>query len=127
MLTLPADLEPYADSIAAMHEPGAYALVLAQPDDLVAQWDARFDHRPGWVAEAADSDTVCYVGGSQDILSRLEDHREGSVRVPVLTRLCDIERLQTVVWADSDTYEHVEYNLAATLRDERPGWFIRQR
>jgi hypothetical protein len=127
MLRLPSDLEPWVDDFDEMHDAGAYALVLSRPPDVRDVWDRHFETRPDWFATFRDAETVAYVGGSSDLLSRLEDHRDGEVRTTVLTEVCEIERLQSVWFAGDEPFEVTEANLAAALRETRPSWYVHQR
>ena len=127
MLELPADLEPFADDFDQMHASGAYALVLDRPDDFHAAWRREFDAVPDWFTLARDASTLAYVGGSSDVLSRLEDHRDGEGRTTVLTRVCEIDRLQSVWFAKDEPWEVTEANLASALRETRPSWYVHQR
>ena len=126
-LSLPEDIEPYCEDTTDFHRPAAYALVLERPDDFTQAFDNAFDTRPDWFDRARTCDTLCYVGGTSDLLSRLEDHRDGEVRTTVLTEVCDIERLQTVWFAGNERYQQTEYRLAQTLQDDRPSWHVHQR
>lgn len=126
-LTLPGDLEPWIDTIEDAFRPGAYALVLDRPEDFPAAWDRLYDIRPEWFSLARECETLAYVGGASDVLSRLEDHRDGEVRRTVLTSVCDIDHLHTVLWATDRPYSVVEYNLAVTLSRERDGWYVHSR
>ena len=127
MLSLPEDLEPYADEWDDMRGAGAYALVLDRPDDFAAAWDDAYDVRPEWFDAAAEAEVLAYVGGSNDVLYRLENHRDGKVRTTALTNVCEIDRLHTA-WLDDETeYSITEFRLATMLDNERETWFVRQR
>jgi len=126
-LLLPEAIEPYCESTTDYHKSGAYALALNRPSDFAEAWDQEYDHRPDWFDRARTAQTLCYVGGTSDLLSRLEDHKKGKVRTTTLTEICDIERLHTVWWADDERYQQTEYQLALTLQDEMPRWHVHQR
>jgi len=122
-LSLPEDIEPFLrsdDAFSQIHAGAAYALVLSKPDDLEAEWDRHFETRPEYWDQLVDAETVIYVGGSKDLLGRLEDHHEGDVRVTVLTEICEIDRLRNVWWADDRGPFLVEPQLADLLRHELP-------
>jgi len=126
-LSLPADIEPFCESTDEFHNPAAYALVLDRPDDFAAAWDRQYDIRPDWLDAARTAGTLCYVGGSSDLLSRLEDHRNGDKRQTTLTRICDIDRLHTVWFAENEHWKQTEFQLAQWLSDERPRWYVHSR
>jgi len=77
-LELPADLELFVGT--AWDTPAVYCLRLSLPADLPERWDAEYDTRPDYVNPAATARQVLYVGATGDVLSRLEDHRDGEVR-----------------------------------------------
>lgn len=126
-LELPSDLATFCDDEHGLRSPGAYALRLSKPDDPAAAWDRRVDVRPPWFEKFLAADEVFYVGQSRDLLARLEDHRDGDVRQVSLVAICDVVGLHTVWWADDTEPEAVEYNLAASLRRERPAAFVHSR
>jgi predicted GIY-YIG superfamily endonuclease len=128
-LSLPADLEPFLGDDYTLHSPGVYCLTLTPPDDPAAAWDRHFDVRPDWFADAFAPDiaTLAYVGATADVLARLEDHRDGEVRRAALLRVCDIDGLHTVwFYDDAEAAFENEFTMAALLRRDRPGWFVRQ-
>jgi len=119
-LELPSDLYPYTGG--DHHQPGAYALELERPIDLRERWQQHYDEEPDYWNRLVNSDTAYYVGGTSDLLSRLEDHRDGEVRQTVLTRVCDIKGLQTA-WTSKDAETAVgidEPRLARWLQESRP-------
>lgn len=121
-LSLPEDLEPYVDDYDDLHSSGAYALELQRPVDLRERWQQHYDTEPDYWTRLVNADTVYYVGGTSDLLSRLEDHRDGEVRQTVLTRVCDIRRLH-VAWVSSDAETATEIDeprLARWLQESRP-------
>jgi predicted GIY-YIG superfamily endonuclease len=126
-LSLPADIEPYCDSTEDYHKQGAYALVLNRPDNFLERWDRHHDKRPDWLSAARTADVLAYVGGSSDILSRLEDHRDGEVRQTTLTRVCEIDRLHTLWYSVDEDWRQTEFRLAKWLANERLRWFVHQR
>lgn len=127
-LNLPADLEPFVDDYDDLHDPGVYALILQRPADPAAAWDRAFDARPPWWDRFVAAETVAYVGASGDVLSRLEEHRDGAVRQATLLQVCAIDRLHTVWRCDSqqEAFDR-EYTVASTLDRERPGWYVHSR
>lgn len=128
-LSLPADIEPFADDYSDLSGPGIYALNLSKPEDLTAAWDAEFDERPAYWDKLQQSESVVYVGAAKNVLSRLEDHRDKDVRVGVLQRVCDIEGLRNVWFCDSaeEAFER-ESRKAIELRNWlSPETFVHQR
>lgn len=121
-LELPQDAEhfiPDGESFDHLHEPGVYALELTKPDDLSSAWDQEFDHRPGYWEELTDASKVVYVGEAGDVLRRLEEHRDGEVRVGVLQRVCDIHSLRNIWWMNSkEEAEEQESALAIALQNQ---------
>lgn len=128
-LSLPEDLEPYVDDYDDLHSPGAYALELVRPVNLEEQWHRHNDEKPPYWRELTQGDRVFYVGGTGDLISRLEDHRNGDVRTTVLTEVCEIHGLQTV-WV-GESYEHateiLEPQLHRMLQEEYAGSYVHQR
>jgi predicted GIY-YIG superfamily endonuclease len=115
-LSLPAELEPHADDYSDINGPGVYMLELTKPDDIASEWDREFDHRPEWFEQLTDASRVLYVGASKRVLSRLEDHRDGQVRLTVLTRVCDVSSVENVWFYDSaEKAFQAEYNHAAEV------------
>jgi len=122
-LSLPEDAEPFLrsdDDFSQLHAGAAYALTLSKPADLTAEWDRHFDERPDYWDQLDDAERVVYVGGSKDLLARLEDHRDGEVRQTALTTVCEIGELRNVWWADSGDPFLVETQLADLLAQELP-------
>lgn len=127
-LSLPADVEPFAPDFDAMHRPGCYALDLARPDDPAAAWDQRYDTRPEWFPTFQDASEVVYVGASGDVLSRLEDHRNGEVRQAALVRVCDVTDVRGVWWMDStqDAFDR-EHGIAMSIQNAKPSAYVHAR
>jgi len=123
----PEAIEPFCESTEEFHKAGAYALVLDRPDDFTEAWDRHYDARPDWFDAARTAQTLCYVGGTGDLLSRLEDHRDGEVRMTTLTEICDIDSLHTIWFAGGERYQQTEIRLARWLQQDRPRWHIHQR
>jgi predicted GIY-YIG superfamily endonuclease len=126
-LELPSALSPYTDG--DNHTSGAYALRLGRPLDLADAWERHYDERPPYWDQLMTADSVYYVGGASDLLSRLEDHRNGEVRQTVLTRVCDVTALQTAWPADNATeaFEIVEPRLARWLQNVQPASYVHTR
>lgn len=134
-LSLPEDLEPYVADYDALHASGAYALELLRPVDLRDAWQQHYDTQPEYWCELVNAETVFYVGGTGDLLSRLEDHRDNdradrdSKRSTVLTQVCDVADLQTA-WVGDD-YDHateiLEPRLARWLQESRPDSYCHYR
>lgn len=101
MINLPEDLEPFADDYSDISGPGVYALNLSKPRNLAEAWDREFDSRPNYWNELKQARFVVYVGAAKNVLSRLEDHRDGNVRVGVLQRICEIQEVRNVWFCDS--------------------------
>jgi len=118
MLELPADIEPFLQSEHS-HErirgPAVYCLRLTRPDDLAAVWDVEFDTRPDYWDDLTDADGVLYVGSAKDLLSRLNDHANGEVRLTVLTEICEIDDLRNVFWVDDPDRRFIEESQIATM------------
>jgi predicted GIY-YIG superfamily endonuclease len=115
-LELPAELEPYAEEYSDISGPGCYLLELTKPDDMADAWDREFDHRPEWFEQLQDADRVLYVGASKRVLSRLEDHRDGEVRLTVLTRVCDVSSVEEAwFYGSAEKAFQAEYNHAAEV------------
>jgi len=126
-LSLPADLEPFADS-DEWHSACVYGLTLTRPEDPEAAWDQEYDVRPDWFEQFRDSAKVIYVGATADCLGRLEDHRDGEVRQAALLRICEIEHLRSVwLFDDKDRAFQRESGIAMTLANECPGYYVHQR
>jgi len=125
-LSLPADVEVFlTDGYDQLHDPAVYALVLERPGDVAEAWDQEFDARPPWFDEFQDARAVWYVGATNDCLSRLEDHRDGEVRVGVLQRVCEIESLRNVWWMPStDKAFERESRIGLRLRRHLPETFV---
>jgi len=116
------------DDWERLRGPAAYAFALHKPDDLEAEWDQHFDHRPKYWDQLVEADSVIYVGGTKDLLGRLEDHREGEVRVTVLMTICEIGELRNVWWADDRDQFLIEPQLADALTHELPpSTYVHQR
>jgi len=97
------------------------------PDDVAQAWDREFDTRPDWFDELVAAREVWYVGATNDCLSRLEDHRDGEVRVGVLQRICAIESLRNVWWfSETDRAFERESGIAVELQNHYPDVFVRQ-
>ena len=125
MISVPEDAEAFlrsGDAFDDLHNAAAYALELSKPADLEAQWDDRYSEypRPDYFDELVAAESVVYVGGTSDLLSRLEDHSEKNHRVSILTELCEIERIRTVWWVDSGDPMLEEVQLADMLTAELP-------
>jgi predicted GIY-YIG superfamily endonuclease len=131
MLELPADIEPFLQdehSHERIRGPAVYCLRLTRPDDLAAVWDAEFDTRPDYWDDLTDADGVLYVGSAKDLLSRLNDHADGEVRLTVLTTVCEINGLRNVWWVDDPDRRFIEESQIATmLQNQRPDLYTHSR
>jgi len=130
-LQLPADAEPHIpadESITYLRNPGVYCLTLSKPDDLAAAWDREFDHRPDYWDDLTHCTQVAYVGAAKDVLSRLEEHRDGKVRQTALTTVCEIDALRNIWWFDSSevAFER-ESRIAMLMQNHKPSWYVHQR
>ena len=126
-LSLPADLERFADNFDQMHKPGVYTLELRRPANPGCAWDKAFDVRPEWFSRFRTAPTVLYVGAAGDVLQRLEQHRDGK-HTPTLLEICDVRDLLDVAWfADADRAFERERGIADHTRREHPGAFVHQR
>jgi predicted GIY-YIG superfamily endonuclease len=125
MLTLPAAIEPFCASAEDFHRSAVYALTLSKPERPGVLWDRQYDHRPPWWQEFVTANAVFYVGATTDLLSRLEDHRDGEVRQAIVLQVCDVADLHTV-WFDEAPFES-EYNMARLLARQRPEAYVHQR
>jgi len=128
-LSLPEDVEVFlTDGYDQLHDPAVYALVLERPDDVAQAWDREYDTRPEWFDELVDAREVWYVGATNDCLSRLEDHRDGQVRVGVLQRICSIDSLRNVWWfSDTDRAFERESGIAVAMQNEYPEIYVHSR
>lgn len=130
-LSLPEDAEPFipeGEDLSALSNPGVYALSLSRPDDLAAAWDATFDARPAYWDDLQEAESVVYVGASNNVLARLEDHRDADLRKAALLNVCDLEALRTIWWFDSaDEAFQNESKIALQLQVERPDLYVHQR
>lgn len=130
MLELPADIEPHleAHDYTRMHGPAVYSLALNPPDDLPTAWDNTFNQRPPYFEELQTAERVVYVGATNNLLGRLEDHKNGDVRVTVLTDIYTINNLHNVWWMPSaDIAFERESRIALKLQQDNPGWYIHSR
>lgn len=134
-LSLPEDLEPYTNGLEDAHSSGAYALELQRPIDLGERWQEHYDTKPDYWRELVNADQVYYVGGTGDLLNRLEDHRDNdhpdrdSKRSTVLTEVCGVARLQ-VAWVSADAPTALgidEPRLARWLSRSRPRAYVHTR
>jgi len=100
-LSLPEDLEAFAEDYDQLTSPAVYCLSLEKPENPRQAWDAEYDVRPDWLDAWADSSRCLYVGAAKNVLSRLEDHRDGEVRQTALTRVCSVDSLEDVWWYSS--------------------------
>jgi len=105
-----------------------YCLTLDRPDDLAAAWDREYDHRPAYWDELEHCTRVAYIGGAQDVLSRLEEHRDKAVRQTALTTVCEIDALRNIWWFDSSevAFER-ESRIAMLMQNHKPSWYVHQR
>ncbi|AFH21459.1 hypothetical protein OSG_eHP1_00145 [environmental Halophage eHP-1] len=130
-LQLPADAEPFIPKdgdLSDLSSAGVYCLTLDRPDDLAAAWDREYDHRPNYWDDLTHCTQVAYVGAAKDVLSRLEEHRDGAVRQTALTTVCGIDALRNIWCFDSPSvaFER-ESRLALWLQNSRPSWYVHQR
>lgn len=127
-LHLPEAIEPFCTDDHDWHDPAAYALDLAEPDDPASACDAYFETRPPWLGDLLACERAIYVGATGDLLSRLEDHRDGEHRKASLVSICAIDGLRSVWWAaDFGSATVQEYNLAGMLGREYPEAYVHTR
>lgn len=128
-LELPGDLEPYIEEYDQLHSEGAYAIELSRPVNLEEVWHRHNETKPPYWDQLQRADRVLYVGASGDLLSRLEDHRDGDARTTVLTEVCDVVGLHTAWRAKSPEHarEVLEPRLARWLQSSNPGWYCHTR
>lgn len=129
-LELPADIEPHLGRFVdhEWSDPAVYCLTLTRPDDLEDAWDRVFDTRPPYFEDLQQCSTAVYIGATNDLLSRLEDHRDGEVRVTALTEICEIDELRNIWWFDStDRAFEREHGIAITMQNEYPEYYVHSR
>lgn len=128
-LSLPEDLEPYLENgFDQCHSAGVYALDLKRPDDLAEAWDREFETRPDYWAPLTDSSEVIYVGATADVLSRLEEHRDGNVRRAALVSVCEITDIRGVWWFDAvDRAFEREHGIAMSINNAVPSAYVHAR
>ena len=127
-LSLPADVELFADDYDQLRTPGVYCLTLTAPEDVTTAWEAHFEHRPPWVDHVAMADAVYYVGAAKDVLARLEDHRDGEVRKASILRVCSIDGLRNVWWYDSADEAFIrESAITIQMQNEYPNAYVHSR
>lgn len=129
-LSLPQDIEPHLPEgdDYSWTDPAVYALELTRPDDVESAWNAVFDHQPPYLEDLEQCSTVVYVGASTNLLSRLEDHHVGQVRLTALTSICEIDSLRNVWWFDDPqrAFER-ESGIAMTMQNEYPEMYVHSR
>jgi predicted GIY-YIG superfamily endonuclease len=96
MISLPQDLEAFADDYDQLTGAAVYALDLTPPDGVTDAWDERFDERPDYWDRLTETDEWIYVGASGSVLARLEDHRDAEVRKSILPTLATDMDLRNV-------------------------------
>ena len=127
-LTLPQAVEPFLSDDVEWSQPAVYALVLKRPEDVAQAWDSVFENRPPYFTDLQEADTVVYVGAAKNLMHRLEDHSNGSVRKSALLCICEIDHLRNVWWFDSveRAFER-ESGIALTMQNEYPGYYVHSR
>jgi len=130
-LSLPVDAEPFIPNgggLGDLHNAGVYCLLLDRPDDLAEQWDRHFDTRPDYWDELVNAHRVAYVGASNDVLSRLEDHRDADVRKAALLEVCEpVEVLNIKFFKTVEKAFERESGLALRFAREHPEFYVHQR
>jgi len=124
-LSLPADIEPYTTDFV---QPAIYGLDITLPENLAEEWDRRFEKRAEWFEDMAKADTVVYVGATANLISRLEEHRDSTVRKAILPSLAVDMSLRNVWPRDTpDSAFQGESKVALRLRKHLPETtFVRQ-
>ena len=128
-LCLPANAEPFVDNdISELRQPGVYALKCVKPDDIAAEWDKHFDNRPDYWDELTSKDRVAYVGASADVLSRLEDHRDGNKRKAALLQVCEpVGVLNIKFFSTAQRAFERESGLALNFAQQHPSFYVHSR
>jgi len=130
-LQLPQDAEPFIPKdgdLSDLSSAGVYCLTLDRPDDLAAAWDREYDHRPAYWDELEHCTQVAYIGAANDVLSRLEEHRDRAVRQTALTTVCEIDALRNIWWFDSaEVAFERESRIAMLMQNHKPSWYVHQR
>lgn len=124
-LTLPADLEVFADDYGQLSGPAVYALDITRPDDLGDAWDNHYDHRPPWFDRLRDASHAVYVGAASNVLRRLEEHRDSEVRKATLpTVAADVSLRNCWFFKDKTRAFERESNVAIRLRIHLEDTFV---
>lgn len=128
-LSLPEDIEQHFTSDHRDYTlPGVYALRLEKPDELPEVWDREYDKRPEFWDQLTESSRVIYVGAAKNVLSRLEDHRDGEVRKAALMRVCSIDSLRNVYWFNTPERAFLkESQVAMMMQNELADTYVHQR
>jgi hypothetical protein len=130
-LELPADAEPFLleeHNFKRLRGAAVYCLTLTRPDDLPEAWDAAFEERPPYFEDLQTADGVVYIGAAKDLLARLSDHKDGDVRLTVLTEVCEIDGIRNIWWIQDPSRRFIEESkLATMLQNERPDLYIHSR
>lgn len=128
-LSLPEDIEPHLTSdVKAWSSPGVYCLTLDVPSDVRERWESVFDTTPDYLDMVEQKERTVYVGAAKNVLSRLEDHRDGDVRKVALLEVCEIDSLRNIWWMDSVEQAFLkEQTMADMLTHEYPSWYVHSR
>jgi predicted GIY-YIG superfamily endonuclease len=128
-LTLPADAEPFVDDdISELRQPGCYALKCRKPDNPREEWHQHFEETPNYLDLIDKKQRIAYVGASNDVLSRLEDHRDADKRKAALLRVCEpIGVLNIKFFQTAQQAFDREYGLARRFQRQHPEFYVHQR
>lgn len=127
-LSLPEDIEPHLTSDNEWSDPGVYCLSLTVPSDVRERWESVFDTTPDYLDMVEQKAQTVYVGAAKNVLSRLEDHKEGKYRKAALLEVCEIDGLRNVWWFNTVERAFLkERTMADMVSAEHPSWYVHQR
>lgn len=127
-LSLPGDIEPFLTSDHGWNDAAVYGLSLTVPSDVREQWESIFDSTPDYLDMVEEKPHTRYVGAAKNLISRLEDHRDGKVRKVALLEVCEIDSLTNLWWFDSAERAFLkERSCADMLSQELPNCYVHQR
>lgn len=111
--------EEFVDDISDAHRPGIYVLELSTPtttdyEEYCRLWLEEFDTTPRYLQSIAATPKLLYVGATEDVYERLEEHLTKPNQSTEIARVFPIHSIRYIRWCDSPNEAFTRENAVAT-------------
>lgn len=127
---LPEEVERVGTTPTEARQPGVYVLRCSLPEersltDLRARWRRFSEHVPPYLEQVPHASELYYVGASNDVYGRIDDHLAGDVRTVTFCKAFPPHHVDGIQYLD-DPWSR-ESGIATTLQNARTDAYVHSR